>query len=79
MRIRNTEERKRRWERLKRATGENTVAGALDVAAKHYVSDLETKRDLVEDLSPEVAAELSTPQLPVHVERVESVGPDETP
>lgn len=31
MRIQSTDERKRRWEHLQKATGENTTAGELDV------------------------------------------------
>ena len=37
MRIHRTDRRERRWQNLKRATGENTVSGALDVAADHYL------------------------------------------
>jgi len=74
MRIHDTPEREHRWERLKEATGESTVAGALDIATKHYLADLEQKRDLVEGLSPQLAAEISTPFLPVEVERTERIG-----
>lgn len=37
MRIRDTDQRKRRWEALQEATGENTVAGAIDVAVAYYL------------------------------------------
>lgn len=47
------------------ATGENTKAGALDVAMKHYLTDLEQKRQLVDEISPELAAELSTGSMPI--------------
>jgi hypothetical protein len=38
MRIRDTEQRKRRWEALQDATGENTVAGATDVDVTYYLA-----------------------------------------
>jgi hypothetical protein len=37
MRIRSTEKRERRIERLKDATGEKTKSGAIDVAADYYI------------------------------------------
>jgi len=37
MRIQSTDARKRKWEHLKEATGENTVSGALDAAADYYI------------------------------------------
>ncbi len=37
MRIQKTEARERKWKYLKEATGENTVSGALDVAADYYL------------------------------------------
>lgn len=36
--IRKTDRRERRYERLERATGESTTVGALDAAAKFYLS-----------------------------------------
>jgi len=75
MRIRATDERERRWERLKEATGESTVAGALDVAAKHYLADLRAKRKIADELPGETVDELSTAELPI--EREIKVGPNE--
>jgi len=37
MRIRDTEQRERRWDALQEATRENTVAGAIDVAVAYYL------------------------------------------
>ena len=37
MRNHRTDRRERTWENLKKATGESTVSGALDVAADHYL------------------------------------------
>ena len=37
MRIRSTDKRNRKWNHLQEATGESTVAGALDVAANYYL------------------------------------------
>lgn len=38
MRIRDTEQRERRWEALKDATDENTTSGAIDVAVRYYLA-----------------------------------------
>ena len=38
MRIRTTEQRERQWDALQEATGENTVAGAIDVAVTYYLA-----------------------------------------
>lgn len=73
MRIRMTDERERRLRRLMEATGENTKAGALDIAARHYLRDLEHKRDVVNELPAERVEELSTPYLPLEIEV--TVGP----
>ena len=37
MRIQSTDRRERIWSELEAATGENTTAGALDVAATYYL------------------------------------------
>jgi len=37
MRIRDTEQRKRHWEALQKATGENTVSGVIDTAVNYYL------------------------------------------
>jgi hypothetical protein len=72
MRIRKTELRERRWRRLKEATGEETVAGALDGAAKHYLTDLRKKQKVVDNLDGERVEELSTAFMPMDREsRVE--------
>lgn len=73
MRIRtDVKGREDRLRRLMEATGEATKAGALDVAAKHYLQDLENKRDVADELRGDVAEDLSTPWLPI--ERETSVG-----
>jgi predicted DNA-binding protein len=63
-----TDERENRLRRLMEATGENTKAGAIDIAVKHYLTDLEQKRQLVDEISPELAEELSTGSMPIQVE-----------
>ena len=68
MRINKTDERARRWKRLKDATGESTVSGALDVAAKHYIEDLRAKQEVAEELDPEVREALSSTYLPIEVD-----------
>lgn len=50
------------------ATGENTKAGALDVAVQHYLADMKNKRDVDDELPAERVAELSTPFLPLETE-----------
>jgi len=72
MRIRMTDEREDRLRRLMEATGENTKAGAIDAAMKHYLNDLENKRQVADDLDTETAEALHTPWLPI--ERETSVG-----
>lgn len=72
MRIRMDEEREDRLRRLMQATGENTKAGAIDVAVKHYLNDLRNKQRVADDLDAEVVEELSTPWIPM--ERETSVG-----
>jgi hypothetical protein len=63
-----TDKRERRMRRLMEATGENTKSGAIDQAMKHYLIDLENKRDLIEELPPEHADALSTGPMPVTVD-----------
>jgi hypothetical protein len=63
-----TDVRERRLRRLMEATGENTKAGALDVAVQHYLADMKNKRDVVGELPAERVEELSTPFLPLEVE-----------
>ena len=89
MRIQSTDERKRRWEHLKEATGENTTSGALDVAAKHYLrmaggttarptGALEELLRAAEErgslTGEEIAEILSTQELPLGYETVWGVG-----
>ena len=47
--IRMDEEREDRLRRLLEATGENTKSGAIDVAIKHYLSDLQNKERVADD------------------------------
>jgi len=68
MRLQMNPERKRRFRRVMEATGENTKAGAIDVAMKHYLRDLQQKRQLVDSLEPETAEALSTGSMPINVE-----------
>lgn len=72
MRIRMDDEREDRLRRLMNATGENTKAGAIDVAMKHYLSDLQNKKGVADDLPTEVIKELHTPYIPL--ERETTVG-----
>lgn len=72
MRIRMDEEREDRLRRLMERTGESTKAGAIDVAIKHYLLDLENKRRVASDLPTDALEELHTPYLPL--ERETNVG-----
>jgi predicted DNA-binding protein len=72
MHIRDTPEREDRIERLKEATGEKTIAKAVDAAMAHYVEDLENKQRVAEELPNGLAEDLSTPWLPI--ERSTNVG-----
>lgn len=74
MRIRMTDEREDRLRRLLQATGENTKAGAIDMACKHYLADIEAKRNNVDQLDAELADSLSTPYVPINVDVTRSVG-----
>lgn len=76
MRIRMTEKREDRLRRLMQETGENTKAGAIDVAIKHYLADLEAKRRVISELDDELLEDLSTPWIPLirEVEVEEQVG-----
>jgi len=58
MSLRMTDERADRLRRLMQATDESTKAKAFDVAAAHYLADLENKQ--------RVADELATPWLPMN-------------
>lgn len=72
MRIRMSEEREDRLRRLMQATDENTKAGALDIAVKHYLSDLQNKELVADQLTSEQLEALHTPYIPL--ERKTSVG-----
>lgn len=74
MHIKDTPERDNRMRRLLEATGENTKAGAVDVAIQHYLADLRNKQRVAEQLDAEIVDELSTPWLPI--ERETQVGRD---
>jgi hypothetical protein len=77
MRIRKTDRREELWTRLKDATGENTVSGALDAAAAHFLSDRRNKERVVEELPDELVDELSTVYLPLEREVTHTVGKDD--
>jgi hypothetical protein len=72
MRIRMTEQRERRLKRAMEAMGENTKAGAIDRALKHYLADKRNQEQVADELPGEIVQELSTPQLPI--ERETTVG-----
>lgn len=89
MRIQATDERKRKWENLKQATGESTKSGALDAAADHYlkmaggtaaipvgkIEELMTQAEEQGSVrAAEVAEILNTDELPVQHEERWSVG-----
>jgi len=59
------DEREDRLRRLMQATGESTKAGALDIAVKHYLTDLQNKEQVADELSTEFIEELHTPWLPL--------------
>jgi hypothetical protein len=72
MRIRMTEQRERRLKRAMEAMAENTKAGAIDRALKHYLADKRNQEQVADELPGEIVQELSTPQLPI--ERETTVG-----
>ena len=65
MSLRMTDERADRLRRLMQATDESTKAKAFDVAAAHYLADLENKERVADDLPGDLADDLSTPWLPI--------------
>lgn len=74
MRIRMNDEREDRLRRLMEATGEKTKSGAIDMACKHYLADLERKQKNVDKLPDGLVNELSTPYIPLTREVTHSVG-----
>ena len=87
--IRETDARERRLKRLKEATGENTQAGAIDVAAKYYLEmgavDVGKRVGSVNELmetaakrgsltAPEIAEILDCDELPVEAETSYQIG-----
>jgi len=89
MRIRSTDKRKREWNHLQEATGESTVAGALDVAANYYLEmaggtmavpngrleELMERADEQGSVTPEEIADiLDIDELPVSASTEWSVG-----
>jgi hypothetical protein len=60
-----TDEREQSLRRLMQATGENTKSKAIDAAIRHYLTDLENKKRLANDLDPDHVEQLSTPWLPM--------------
>lgn len=65
MHIKDTPDRDRRMCQLLQATGENTKAGAVDVAIQHYLEDLAIKKRIAPQLADEIVDELSTPWIPI--------------
>ena len=65
MSLRMTDERADRLRRLMQAIDESTKAKAFDVAAAHYLANLENKERVADDLPGDVAGDLSTPWLPI--------------
>lgn len=75
MRIRtDTKGRDETLRLLMKATGENTKTAALFSAAEHYLADKRNKESVIDELEPEIAEELSTTELPLHVEIHTRVG-----
>lgn len=72
MRIRMTDEREKRLKRVMREMGENTKAGAIDAALKHYLADKRAKEKIADEMRTEHVGELSTPWL--SIERETTVG-----
>ena len=72
--IQRTEEREDRLRRLMQATGEKTMAGALDVAAKHYIRDLRAKERCIDKMCDEVIDELDGPWIPLDRNVTHNVG-----
>lgn len=77
MRIRMTDEREDRLRKLMDATGEKTKSGAIDMACKHYLADLERKRKNIDEIPDGLVDELSTPYVPLDRTVENSVGRDE--
>lgn len=63
-----TETRERRLDRAMEAMNENTKAGAIDRALKHYLADKRNKEQVADQLPGEIVREPSTPQLPIECE-----------
>lgn len=75
MRIRtDTKGRDETLRLLMKATGENTKTAALFSAAEHYLADKRNKERVIDELGPELADELSTTELPLHVDIETQVG-----
>jgi hypothetical protein len=70
--IRMTEEREKRLQRAMDAMDENTKAGAIDTALKHYLADLRNKSEVADEIPVEIVDSLSTPQIPI--ERETTIG-----
>lgn len=69
-----TDERENRLRRLMEATGEKTKSGAIDVACKHYLSDLRAKERCIDKMNPDVVEELDNPFIPLTRDVTLSVG-----
>ena len=75
MSIRMTEERADRLRRLMQATGENTKSKAFEITMDHYLADLANKERVADNLTADLAENLSNPWLPI--ERETRVGRSE--
>ena len=66
--IKKRDARQARFRRLLDASGENTLAGAIDVAVQYYLADVRNKRSVAEELPPDFARKLSTTYVPISVD-----------
>jgi hypothetical protein len=62
------DDRADRLRRVMDATGENTKAGAIDVALSHYLADLENKQHVADELPAQAVDKLSTPWMRIERE-----------
>jgi hypothetical protein len=63
-----TDERTEAMRRVMDTTEAETKAGVIDSVAAHYLADLENKKRVADDLPADLAADLSTPWLPIERE-----------
>lgn len=74
MSLRVDESRAEAIRQVMQLSGENTKAGAIDKALHHFVRDYRNKKSLIDELDPEIAEKLSTPELPIQISIETSVG-----